>query len=303
MIRTLLAAAAICLSLGSPSLAQDRVTLGWGRLFSNDALGDTRDRWRTGSYVVSMVRGDAWQGSLPPTIGELLEFRMRAEIIAPADLVSPVATDRRYVGALSLGAHTHFDMSGFETSLGVDLVMTGPQTGVGKFQKAVHKLIDLPEPQVLGNQIANGLHPTLVAEIGRSFSLGTAGTVRPFAEAQIGAETMVRAGGDIVLGNFSTGALMLRDSGTGQRYRAIAGDRVQGVSVVLGADMAHVFDSAYLPGPGAATLSDTRSRLRAGMHWQGEKSDVFYGLTWLGKEFEQQPEGQLVGSLNLRLKF
>ena len=303
MIRTLLALAAICLSLGSPAAAQDRVTLGWGRLFSNDALGDTRDRWRTGSYVASMVRGDAWQGSLPSTMGDLLEYRFRAEIIAPADLVSPSPTDRRYVGALSLGAHTHFDMAGLETSVGVDLVMTGPQTGIGKFQTAVHKLIDLPEPKVLDKQIANGFHPTAVAEIGRTFSLGTAATVRPFAEAQIGAETMVRAGGDIVFGSFSTGALMLRDSGTGQRYRAIAGDRVPGISVVVGADIARVFDSVYLPDTGAAALSDTRSRVRAGMHWQGAKSDVFYGVTWLGKEFEQQPEDQFVGSLNLRLKF
>ena len=44
--------------------AQDRVTLGWGRLLTNDLLGDGRDRWRTGSYTLSRVRGPAWGGSL-----------------------------------------------------------------------------------------------------------------------------------------------------------------------------------------------------------------------------------------------
>lgn len=39
------------------------------------------------------------------------------------------------------------------------------------------------------------------------------------------------------------------------------------------------------------------------MHWQGGQSEVFYGVTWLSEEFEEQPEGQVLGAVNLRLRF
>ena len=45
--------------------AEDQVALGWGRLFNNDALADMQDRWHTGSYSISQVRGLNWRGSLP----------------------------------------------------------------------------------------------------------------------------------------------------------------------------------------------------------------------------------------------
>lgn len=294
---------ALALCLAAPAAAQDRVTLGWGRAFVNDALGDMRDRWRTGSYTVSRVRGPSWQGSLPATFGEILEFRGRAEVIAPESLIAPPPGDRRYAGVLSLGLHSHFDMAGFETSLGADLVFTGPQTQLSEIQEEIHRVLDLPLPLVAANQIPNGFHPTLVAEVGRSLSFGDAGTIRPFVEAQAGLETFVRAGFDLTLGQFGDGALMLREQVTGHRYRAVAGSLTPGFSLILGGDVAHVFDSELLPDGGAAVLSDSRSRLRAGVAWQGDRASVFYGLTWLGKEFETQREGQLIGALTLRLAF
>jgi len=70
----------------SPSFAQDRETLGYGRLFTNDFLGDTQDRWRTGSYSFSIVRGSDWGGDLASTPRPVLEYRLRSEIIAPGAL-------------------------------------------------------------------------------------------------------------------------------------------------------------------------------------------------------------------------
>ena len=124
MNKPLLALCALLLLSTTPLAAQERVTLGWGRLFTNDIFGDTRDRWRTGSYAVSRIRGAEWEGRLPVTPGAILEFRAVGETIAPADLVTPDPTDRRYVGSLSLGLHTHFDWQGFDTSLGGNLVVT-----------------------------------------------------------------------------------------------------------------------------------------------------------------------------------
>lgn len=286
-----------------PAVAQERQALGWGRLLTNDAIGDGKDRWRTGSYVLSYLRGPDWTGSLPASPGEILEFRFRLETIAPADLVTPNPLDRRYVGALSFGLHTHFEAAGLETSLGADAVIVGPQTGISSLHGDLHDVLGLPTPTVFGGQIADDVFLTVTGEIGRTLPLGANSQFRPFVEAQAGAETLLRVGGDLTFGQFATGALMLRDSSTGQRYRAGAGNGAQGVSLVLGGDIAEVYDSEYFLATDAITPSDTRKRLRAGMHWQGGQSEVFYGLTWLSEEFEEQPDDQILGSINLRLQF
>jgi hypothetical protein len=303
MFKRLLGLALCGMVLAVPVAAQDRVTLGYARLFSNDALGDGKDRWHSGAYSVSRFRGYRWDGTLPQAPGEILELRLRSEIIAPADLVTPSVGDRRYAGVLGLGLFTHFAIGQAEVALGAELVMTGPQTGVGSFQRAIHNMLGLSEPQVLGNQIHNGLHPTVMVEVGRAFALGENLTFRPFVAAQAGVETLVRVGGDLVIGHFGRNALLVRDTVTGQRVEGIAGFDNQGFSLTLGGDVARVFDSAYLPAGGAAQLADTRSRLRLGVNWQGEKSEVFYGVTWLGREYVGQPDDQIVGSLRLNLRF
>jgi hypothetical protein len=307
MPKPLLAVSALTLCLGVlsalPAAAQARETLGWGRLLTNDAIGDGKDRWRTGSYVLSMVRGSNWAGRLPSQPGAMLEFRARVETLAPADLVVANPLDRRYVGALTLGLHTHFDMRGIETSLGVDAVIVGPQTGISSLHGDLHDVLGLPEPTVFGGQIADDVFPTLTAEVGRTLDIGGVVEFRPFLEAQAGAETLLRVGGDLTFGQMGKGALLLRDSSTGQRYRGVDGDGAAGVSVVLGGDIAEVYDSEFFLAGDAITPSDSRKRLRAGMHWQGEKSEAFYGVTWLGREFEEQTDDQVVGSINLRLKF
>lgn len=289
--------------VAAPATAQERVTLGWGRLLTNDAIGDGKDRWRTGSYVLSRVRGPNWSGALPGRPGEILEFRLRLETIAPADLVVANPRDRRYVGGLSLGMHTHFETAGVESSLGMDAVIVGPQTGISALHGDLHDLLGLPQPTVFGGQISDDVFLTVTAEFGRTLPLGANAQIRPFVEAQAGAETLLRVGGDLTFGHYATDALMLRDGTTGQRYRAVAGDRVEGMSLLLGGDIAEVYDSEYFLASDAITPSDTRKRLRAGLHWQGAQSEVFYGLTWMGKEFEEQPDEQVLGSINLRLQF
>lgn len=282
------------------ALAEGRAVLGFGRLFTNDGLGDMKDRWRTGSYTVSVVTGPVWRGTLPDRPFEILEYRFRGEIVAPANLSRPGRDDRRYAGVLGLGVHTHFDMGGFETRLGLDVMGTGPSTGIGRFQTWAHNLFDLDKPD-LRRQIPNGLHPMLSAELGREFALGGA-RLRPFVEAQAGYETLVRGGFDLTLGQFGQGRVMLRDLTTGQRIAGTRRDDQHGVSLVLGGDIARVWDSVLLPDDGPAA-EETRERLRAGLHWQGDRGEMFYGLTWLGREFEGQPNGQTVGSIRLRLRF
>lgn len=293
------------LTVASAANAEPREKLGYGRLVTNDYLGDGKDRWRTGSWTSSRVWGPAWKGDVPGGIGDLIEVRLSAEIFAPNDLVSPSASDRPYAGALSIGAHTHFDWQGFETALGADMVLTGSGTGLGKFQRGLHDVLGVHQPSdnTLGNQISGGLHPTIVGEIGRDISLAPNVHVRPFLEGRAGAETMVRAGVDLTFGGVGQGELLVREGVTGQRYRVIQSDDTSGFSFLLGADIAHVAGSIYLPDADGYILTDRRDRVRTGIHWQGENSSAFYGLTYLGEEFEAQTEGQVLGSIRINLSF
>ena len=73
---------AAALAMSSPVLPQGREKIGTGRIFTNDYLGDNKDRWRTGSYAISVAKADGWDGSLPNGFGDLVEFRLRSDIIA-----------------------------------------------------------------------------------------------------------------------------------------------------------------------------------------------------------------------------
>ncbi len=302
----LLACLVLLASLGAAdgAGAQDRVTLGWGRLFTNDVIGDGEDRWRTGSYAVSKLTGLRWGGDLPDKPGQILEYSFTADAIAPANLLSPAAADRRYAGALSFGVATYFDAAGFDAMLGSGLTVVGPQTGIGVVQSALHEILGMDIPTtVLDDQIPNQIIPYAKAEFARSFNLADRVVARPFASVQIGAEDVVRVGGDLILGRFGEKDLLLRDTSTGQLYRGIAGDAQTQFSFVIGADHAQVFRSVFLPPGGAAVLKPGRDRLRAGYLWHGKAASIFSGLTYLSPEFNGQVEGQIVGSLTLSFGF
>jgi len=284
--------------------AGERENLGRGSIFSNDFLGDGKDRWRTSSYSVSRIRGKSWDGYLPETIGELLEFRLRAETIAPANLVAGAPPDRQYAGALTFGMATHFQRGIMDVRLGADMVITGPQTGIGRLQSAIHTALGAPLPgaTVLANQIPNRFIPSADVEVSHNFQFSERVSWRPYFAASAGAETLVRVGGDLILGRGLQSNLMLRDVTTGQLYTGVRGAQ-DGWSMTVGGDIAKVFSSAYLPASGGYALTQNRKRLRAGLYREGEKATFFYGVTWLGKEFKAQTGTQVLGSLQITLDF
>lgn len=300
MIRLLLAML-FGLLLSSPALAEDRLTLGWGRLLNNDLLGDLQDRWHSGSYTVSLVRGRSWAGVLPDQLGALLEYTASGATLTPANLENPAPGDRRYAAPLTVGVRSHVAWAGMQATLGADLVATGPQTGIGRFQSWLHGALGVPEPD-LTDQMPNGFFPTFQAELGGDLHLADRVTLHPFVAAEAGVEHLARAGGDVVIGSFGQGGLLLRDATTGQRYSGIKGADAA-MSLTLGGDVAHVFGSDYLPQGSAAQASPTRTRLRAGIAWSGDQSSAFYGVTYLAPEFDSQPQGQMVGSVNLNFRF
>ena len=211
------------------------------------------------------IRGNSWSGALPGLPGELLELRVRAETIAPSDPHSVDGADRRYAGMLSFGLHTQFDWKGNEVSLGADLVVIGPQTGIGSFQSWAHDVMGMDPPQGLDDQLPDAMYPTVVIEAGRSLRLNDRTTVRPFFEMRAGVETLVRVGGDIVLGDLGKVDLMLRDPATGLRYRGVEGSRSTGVSLMLGGDV-----SEDLGGPVIREFVRQASKQRLGKAHQGK---------------------------------
>lgn len=301
-----LAALSGSLALSLPVQAEgwfpNRETLGYGHFFNNDYLGDNQDRWQTGSYTISVLRGQGWEGALPSRPFEVMEYRASGAIIAPSTLRNPPADDRRYAGRLSFAAHSQFaPRPGLEADLGFGLVAIGPDTGISSLHRSLHELLSAPTPFAASDQLGNHLYPLLTAELGRPVDLGW-GEARPFLEARAGDETLLRAGVDLRLGSIERGALWLRDDISGHRYVGISGEGGERTSFVLGADVTQVFDSAYFPDP-AVQFEPTRTRLRAGMSTRLGAVGLFYGLSYLSEEFKTQPEGQIIGSLRARVNF
>lgn len=281
-------------------------TLGYGRMFSNDFFGDGGDRWRTGSYSFSILRGKGFTGEAPDSPFELMEYRLRSEIIAPSTLSGAGSDDRPYVGAISAGVLTHFQpVTGLNMRAGADLIAVGPQSGMSRLQSGWHDLFSLPSisDAVLDAQLANAFHLAGSVEISHEYKVNDRLTVRPFAEGQLGSEQIARVGTDVIIGSVGHEDFYLRDVVTGQMSRAIEGP-AGGFGYILGADAAYVGESIYFPETSGLEVEALRYRARAGLHWQiAPDMSFFYGLTYLSKELKDQPEGQFLGSLKLNFNF
>jgi hypothetical protein len=290
-----------CGLLPFAALAEEPAVQGVGRIFNNDFFGDGHDRWRTGSWSVSVLRGPGWEGRPPAQPGRLLEWRLRTEMISPRHVTQAAPVDRPFVGALSFGLHGHWRAWGGDAVAGADLVLTGPQTRLGELHEMFHDIFSLPKPRAVETQLGDGAHASLAAAWSRPLRPAPGVTLRPFLEAQAGVEELLRVGADAILGPVGHDDLWLRDVVTGQLYRGIEGPAT-GLALVLGLDWAAVGDSLYLPDPHRP--EDERLRARAGLHWQiAPETSFFYGLAWLSPEVEGQAEGQAIGSVKLNFNF
>ena len=96
--------------------------LGYGRLVTNDLLGDGKDRWRTGSVSAfrMYVQEDVDLKHLK--LGQAVELRTHFEVVAPSDLQDDSGGDRPWGGAISLGLHSPFHYGSLQMSLGADVL-------------------------------------------------------------------------------------------------------------------------------------------------------------------------------------
>lgn len=299
-----LAAALTCLWVTVPAAqAQERGFLGYGMLSSNDALADGEDRWQTFSLSASFLYGPKGLTDPPARLGSLWELRSGVQIITPANTVTPAPGDRPVAGVARSELWTHAAQGGWSLGLGAGLEGVGPVTRVIAAQDAFHSLLGAGRvaPGVIAAQVGNRVTPVASATMARAFVLADGITFRPFAEARVGLESYARVGFDMTIGPGDDHGVFGRDYVTGHRYPTLKAGNPTGASAVFGADVARVFSSAFLPAP--TTLTPARVRVRGGLLVEQDRFSVFYGMTYLGREFTAQPNGQLVGSLQMRLKF
>jgi len=156
----------------------------------------------------------------------------------------------------------------------------------------------------MDDQLPNALHFGVALEAAELMQLTPGVTARPFAELRLGPEDTLRVGADVLIGGTLDSEILIRETVSGQLYRGTEAPDGAGFAFVVGADIAAVGDSIYFPEDGAANALDDRGRVRAGVHWQGgEDTSLFYGLTYLTPEFEDQEEGQVTGSVKLNFNF
>ncbi len=277
--------------------------VGVSRLFSNDFIGDGNDRWRTGSYEVSVTFGDHVLDGLPAVPFELMQYRARAEIIAPEDLsVANPFPDRAYAGVIGLGAFTHYERGNYNVSYGGELVFVGPQTGLDDFQDWAHDRLGIQGPTAAATQLGNKVYPTAQGELSRDVRFNNT-LVRPFAEAQVGIESYARVGVDAVFGKNISRNFFVREAVTGHLVTNVRHSDDRSFGFMMGGDVAYVGDSNLLPENRGYEVRNVRPRARAGFLYEGENAGLFYGVTWLGKEFEGQRDSQVTGSLNVKFNF
>ncbi|NVO28211.1 lipid A deacylase LpxR family protein [Donghicola sp. C2-DW-16] len=305
-MRMIVGAALALLSMAPASHAQDFGFLGFGYQVANDFVGDGHDRWRTGSAQASVMLGRDWNGRLAMQYFDTLELRASAEIVAPDNLDSPAKGDRSYAGVARFGVHSHFNeqLSDTDFDIGLGIEVIGPQTKLDELQANFHRMIgsSVASDSTRKGQIGDDLSAYGHIEAARTMELGESARAIPFVEGHAGLETYARIGADIEIGGLVQDELRVRDYTTGQTYTAIRGTS-SALTLIAGADIGYTGSSALLPDNAGYDLVQERARVRSGLMWRGQQSAATFGLTYLSKEFDNQDEGQMLGSFNFTYKF
>ncbi len=273
---------------GSHATAQDQFHL----FYSNDSNAvPTLDRWRT-------VAGQAtWVFERTPTRSFALS--LGAEIISPEYLAAALPTqDRAFAGVFQIMAKDQRRIGSWDTTLGLGMSVTGPQTRLDHFLEWIHATF-VGQPlgsTVIAGQVPDAVYIEAMAEAARNIDTSL-GHVRPFVAAQTGTENLVRAGIDLFWPHAPgtqrmpvTGALLGGDQGAGWHFGA-------------GYDVAYVTETFLIPDSAMVTVSPYRTRARVSVGYQVNQTRATFGLGWLSPEFDEQREGQFIGTVSLSFDY
>ena len=212
---------------------------------------------------------------------------------------------------------THAHHAGLDIAYGPELLVHGEQTGLFALQRAIHEFTGGGyDIRTSGDPVLeNGISGRIEAALARRIPLGARVRLSPFAEASLGYETFLRAGADLAVSLLGSprhlDGILLRDtvsghpSFVGAGSRRAVGARASGASLglTLGADLAHVSSSIFLPRSGPVTLDPTRLRARGALVARFGRVHVHAGFAWLSPEFREQPEGQIINTFGIGIDF
>ena len=296
-------------------------------VFWNDRYGDGKDRWKTGGITQSYIfperifhRGHWIEGR-----ASALEFNVRAEVITPDDTsnagVDP--EDRPYAQYAGVGVYFRSIARPkplapelglqVEDRVGVEIGWQGDPLPLFEVRDTLHGMTGAGGG--MGNP-ANVIDGEVLANLEgrRTWRLHRPGERRdvelaPFVQGSLGMrEVSLRAGADMFVGSALEGRTWGSDIATGA---VIAGDapRRDGFhwTAFLGGDVGYVAWDAFLDGGFAADgpaidRSELVARARAGVLLEYGRVGIGFSLNWLSEEFESQPEGQMIGAIQLKYR-
>ena len=297
-------------------------------VFWNDRYGDGKDRWKTGGITQSYIFPERIFTDNPWLEGRAtaIEINLRAQVMTPDDTsntgVDP--DDRPYAQYAGIGLYGRSiaEPRPFSARLGlqvedragIEIGWQGDPLPFFEVQEALHGMTgsggdmgnsaDIIDGEILAN-----------LEGRRTWRLHAAGEARdielaPFVQGSLGMrEVSLRAGADLFIGSALEGRTWGSDLATGA---VIAGESMhrQGFNWVafVGGDVGYVAWDAFLDGGFAADgrsvdRAEIVGRARAGLLLEYGRVGLAFSVNWLSAEFESQPEGQLIGAIQLKYRF
>jgi hypothetical protein len=268
--------------------------------FTNDAIGDGRDRWQSASYQRSYLYNLDDIKAI-----QQVEWRARAQIVSPwTSSKQPV--DRPYSSVLAFGGFARGHVAGLENHLGGEIIMQGDQTGLPAFQSAAHDALGLDKSYDPDNPWDTHVPDrfTVRGEAGLATSLRPSPglLLRPYGLVAVGADQSATVGADVVIGPMAQADSWTRDVVSGQLLTHQNTEK-RGVSLVAGADISRVYASMHIPEDSKVEPEEIQARVRLGGQFNLGAVDIFFGQTWLSEGFVGQSETQRVGNLSVSLNF
>lgn len=292
----------------------------------NDGFGDGKDRYKSGGLTQSWVFPErifsetGWFKNRASAI----EVQARALVMTPGNTQRVRATDRPWSQYAGVGVYlrsatrpdrlTSTSSYMIEDRAGIEFGYQGDPLPLFDLQDSLH---DATGMGTVVRTRANTLDPDVVANIEARRTWRIHSNIgahdmqlAPFVHASTGLrENAIRTGGDIIVGSSLEARTFNSDPAIGALIPGGSKPR-NGVHWMawLGADVGLIGSDIFLDGgvsgSGPSVERDLFTlRARGGVMLEYDNFSVSYSVNWLSPEYKTQPEGQLIGAVQLKVNF
>lgn len=305
--------------------------------WENDVFSDT-DRYYTNGFKLLWISGPlgsyaedqrmpGWGNrsieSLPvlnrPATTKHIAISLGQKIYTPRDIDNPdlITDDRPYAGWTYLGLTLHSKSETILDSFELDVGLIGPQSYARDVQVKIHDWIDSEEPRGWDHQLENEVGLNLVYE--RKWRLwildiGDSDVFDfiPHAGMALGnVYTYANAGMEFRLGvnlpdDFGTG--LIRPAGDASIPAGNGADNPAGVHLFAAVDGRAVLRNIFLDGNTFTDSHDVDKKnfvadIMVGASIHFDRFKITYSHVYRTREFEEQEDEQIYGSINLSFTY